>query len=157
MKLLLTKGILSTHPPICDCEGCRMSSPVVSQVPFFILIPTTTKPYSVLLQYNDVFDWFLWSNRKTGRYQKPWEYYLSKHHTAPSRMKKLRSVFFTVFLSKLIRFFMKSRTSRTVGSVFKTISTIILSNIIWNLVVLVEGRYLLLNCQFILNGKVKII
>ena len=30
MKLLLTKGILSTHPPICDCEGCRMSSPVVS-------------------------------------------------------------------------------------------------------------------------------
>ena len=33
MKLLLTKGILSTHPPICDCEGCRMSSPVVSLPP----------------------------------------------------------------------------------------------------------------------------
>ena len=30
MKLLLTKGILTTHPPICDCEGCRISSPVVS-------------------------------------------------------------------------------------------------------------------------------
>lgn len=29
MKLLLTKGILSTHPPICDCDGCRISSPVV--------------------------------------------------------------------------------------------------------------------------------
>ena len=36
MKLLLTKGILSTHPPICDCEGCRMSSPVVSS--FLVLI-----------------------------------------------------------------------------------------------------------------------
>ena len=22
--------VLSTHPPICDCEGCRMASPVVS-------------------------------------------------------------------------------------------------------------------------------
>jgi hypothetical protein len=31
MKLLLTKGILTTHPPICDCDGCRISSPVVSQ------------------------------------------------------------------------------------------------------------------------------
>ena len=30
MKLLLTKGILTTHPPICDCDGCRISSPVVS-------------------------------------------------------------------------------------------------------------------------------
>ena len=28
MKLLLTKGILTTHPPICDCDGCRISSPV---------------------------------------------------------------------------------------------------------------------------------
>ncbi|XP_014664480.1 PREDICTED: uncharacterized protein LOC106806859 [Priapulus caudatus] len=28
MKLLLAKGILSTHPPLCDCEGCRVSSPV---------------------------------------------------------------------------------------------------------------------------------
>ena len=31
MKLLLTKGILTTHPPICDCDGCRISSPVVSE------------------------------------------------------------------------------------------------------------------------------
>ena len=28
MKLLLTKGILNTHPPICDCDGCRISSPI---------------------------------------------------------------------------------------------------------------------------------
>ena len=28
MKLLLTKGILTTHPPICDCDGCRISSPI---------------------------------------------------------------------------------------------------------------------------------
>ena len=34
MKLLLTKGILTTHPPICDCDGCRISSPVVSQILF---------------------------------------------------------------------------------------------------------------------------
>ena len=35
MKLLLTKGILTTHPPICDCDGCRISSPVVSLGSFF--------------------------------------------------------------------------------------------------------------------------
>ena len=35
MKLLLTKGILTTHPPICDCDGCRISSPVVSQKVYF--------------------------------------------------------------------------------------------------------------------------
>ena len=34
MKLLLTKGILTTHPPICDCDGCRISSPVVSKFSF---------------------------------------------------------------------------------------------------------------------------
>ncbi|XP_013417149.1 uncharacterized protein LOC106178465 [Lingula anatina] len=28
IKLLLTKGILSVHPSTCDCEGCRISSPV---------------------------------------------------------------------------------------------------------------------------------
>ena len=28
MKLLLTKGILNTHPPICDCDGCRIGSPI---------------------------------------------------------------------------------------------------------------------------------
>jgi hypothetical protein len=32
MKLLLTKGILTTHPPICDCEGCRITSPVVRPI-----------------------------------------------------------------------------------------------------------------------------
>lgn len=32
MKLLLTKGILTTHPPICDCEGCRISSPIPSDI-----------------------------------------------------------------------------------------------------------------------------
>lgn len=28
MKLLLSKGILAVHPPVCDCTGCRISSPV---------------------------------------------------------------------------------------------------------------------------------
>ena len=28
--LKLLSQVLSTHPPICDCEGCRMASPVVS-------------------------------------------------------------------------------------------------------------------------------
>ena len=28
MKLLLTKGILTTHPPICDCNRCTPSPPV---------------------------------------------------------------------------------------------------------------------------------
>jgi len=26
----MSKGILQVHPPICDCPGCRISSPVVS-------------------------------------------------------------------------------------------------------------------------------
>ena len=30
MKLLLSKGILTVHSAVCDCEGCRISSPVVS-------------------------------------------------------------------------------------------------------------------------------
>lgn len=30
MKLLLAKGFLTVHSSICDCEGCRISSPVVS-------------------------------------------------------------------------------------------------------------------------------
>ena len=25
MKLLLTKGIMSVHPPVCDCDGCRVN------------------------------------------------------------------------------------------------------------------------------------
>ncbi|KAL3185631.1 hypothetical protein MRX96_028539 [Rhipicephalus microplus] len=30
MKLLLAKGVLSVHPPVCDCSGCRIGSPLVS-------------------------------------------------------------------------------------------------------------------------------
>lgn len=30
LKTLMSKGILQVHPPICDCPGCRISSPVVS-------------------------------------------------------------------------------------------------------------------------------
>lgn len=29
LKTLMSKGILQVHPPICDCPGCRISSPVV--------------------------------------------------------------------------------------------------------------------------------
>ncbi|XP_038965041.1 sterile alpha motif domain-containing protein 11 isoform X2 [Rattus norvegicus] len=28
LKTLMSKGILRVHPPICDCPGCRISSPV---------------------------------------------------------------------------------------------------------------------------------
>nr|XP_035966078.1 sterile alpha motif domain-containing protein 11 isoform X8 [Halichoerus grypus] len=28
LKTLMSKGILQVHPPICDCPGCRISSPV---------------------------------------------------------------------------------------------------------------------------------
>ncbi|XP_070390166.1 sterile alpha motif domain-containing protein 11-like isoform X1 [Dermacentor albipictus] len=28
MKLLLAKGVLSVHPPVCDCSGCRIGSPL---------------------------------------------------------------------------------------------------------------------------------
>lgn len=31
MKLLLAKGVLSVHPPVCDCSGCRIGSPLVSE------------------------------------------------------------------------------------------------------------------------------
>uniref|UniRef100_A0A5F9CV59 Sterile alpha motif domain containing 11 n=1 Tax=Oryctolagus cuniculus TaxID=9986 RepID=A0A5F9CV59_RABIT len=27
----MSKGILQVHPPICDCPGCRISSPVPGQ------------------------------------------------------------------------------------------------------------------------------
>ncbi|XP_034609493.1 sterile alpha motif domain-containing protein 11 isoform X3 [Trachemys scripta elegans] len=30
LKTLMSKGILQVHPPICDCPGCRISSPVDS-------------------------------------------------------------------------------------------------------------------------------
>lgn len=33
MKLLLTKGVLSVHSTVCDCDGCRLTSPVVSLFP----------------------------------------------------------------------------------------------------------------------------
>ena len=28
----MSKGILQVHPPICDCPGCRISSPVVREI-----------------------------------------------------------------------------------------------------------------------------
>ncbi|XP_078413978.1 sterile alpha motif domain-containing protein 11 isoform X4 [Cetorhinus maximus] len=28
LKTLMSKGVLQVHPPICDCPGCRISSPV---------------------------------------------------------------------------------------------------------------------------------
>lgn len=31
LKTLMSKGILQVHPPICDCPGCRISSPVVRE------------------------------------------------------------------------------------------------------------------------------
>ncbi|KAJ3587054.1 hypothetical protein NHX12_013444 [Muraenolepis orangiensis] len=31
LKTLMSKGILQVHPPICDCPGCRISSPVGPQ------------------------------------------------------------------------------------------------------------------------------
>lgn len=30
LKSLIAQGFLKVHPPICDCPGCRVSSPVVS-------------------------------------------------------------------------------------------------------------------------------
>lgn len=35
LKTLMSKGILQVHPPICDCPGCRISSPVVGIFPPF--------------------------------------------------------------------------------------------------------------------------
>jgi len=32
LKTLMAKGILQVHPPICDCPGCRISSPVVRKL-----------------------------------------------------------------------------------------------------------------------------
>nr|AFP36460.1 sterile alpha motif domain containing 11 splice variant ASV44 [Homo sapiens]AFP36461.1 sterile alpha motif domain containing 11 splice variant ASV45 [Homo sapiens] len=29
----MSKGILQVHPPICDCPGCRISSPVPGRQP----------------------------------------------------------------------------------------------------------------------------
>ena len=37
LKSLIAQGFLKVHPPICDCPGCRVSSPVVSLI-FFIFI-----------------------------------------------------------------------------------------------------------------------
>ncbi|XP_061041197.1 sterile alpha motif domain-containing protein 11 isoform X3 [Eubalaena glacialis] len=33
LKTLMSKGILQVHPPICDCPGCRISSPVAPPFP----------------------------------------------------------------------------------------------------------------------------
>ena len=49
MKLLLTKGILNTHPPICDCDGCRISSPIPQVQP---------TPMTPQLQQQVGFDFF---------------------------------------------------------------------------------------------------
>ncbi|CAH1245816.1 DEAF1 [Branchiostoma lanceolatum] len=35
LKTLMAKGILQVHPPICDCPGCRISSPVVRKLSLF--------------------------------------------------------------------------------------------------------------------------
>lgn len=32
LKSLIARGLIKVHPPICDCLGCRISSPVVSIV-----------------------------------------------------------------------------------------------------------------------------
>ncbi|XP_066266406.1 sterile alpha motif domain-containing protein 11-like [Branchiostoma lanceolatum] len=32
LKTLMAKGILQVHPPICDCPGCRISSPVAAML-----------------------------------------------------------------------------------------------------------------------------
>lgn len=34
LKSLIAQGFLKVHPPICDCPGCRVSSPVVSDLKF---------------------------------------------------------------------------------------------------------------------------
>ena len=39
LKSLIGQGFLKVHPPICDCPGCRVSSPVVS----FLLYPILTQ------------------------------------------------------------------------------------------------------------------
>ena len=41
MKLLLTKGILTTHPPICDCDGCRITSPLPQVQSEFVMVRST--------------------------------------------------------------------------------------------------------------------
>uniref|UniRef100_A0A803YAK1 Sterile alpha motif domain containing 11 n=1 Tax=Meleagris gallopavo TaxID=9103 RepID=A0A803YAK1_MELGA len=33
----MSKGILQVHPPICDCPGCRISSPVVRRLFNYVL------------------------------------------------------------------------------------------------------------------------
>lgn len=32
LKSLIARGLIKVHPPICDCLGCRISSPVVSNL-----------------------------------------------------------------------------------------------------------------------------
>lgn len=32
LKSLIARGLIKVHPPICDCLGCRISSPVVSTI-----------------------------------------------------------------------------------------------------------------------------
>jgi hypothetical protein len=38
IKLLLSKGALTVHSTVCECEGCRVSVPVVSQINHKVLL-----------------------------------------------------------------------------------------------------------------------
>ena len=44
LKLLLNKGLVSVHPPICDCTGCRQASP---KVRFLLYLYTYTHTYTI--------------------------------------------------------------------------------------------------------------
>ncbi|CAB1329634.1 unnamed protein product, partial [Coregonus sp. 'balchen'] len=41
LKTLMSKGILQVHPPICDCPGCRISSPVRALLCAVEVLPET--------------------------------------------------------------------------------------------------------------------
>lgn len=36
LKSLIARGLIKVHPPICDCLGCRISSPVVRKYIFYL-------------------------------------------------------------------------------------------------------------------------
>ena len=48
----LDPQVLSTHPPICDCEGCRMASPVVSRTTQQFAVDQAAR-FAVLSHTND--------------------------------------------------------------------------------------------------------
>lgn len=41
LKSLIARGLIKVHPPICDCLGCRISSPVVRKYIFLSLQQAT--------------------------------------------------------------------------------------------------------------------